>query len=75
MFGARGGVGELNPGAVACPAKDSGGPGLACIRCGCRADNAMGVIRRYLLKPAQVLSDILFLSFSAFRRRAAGRGR
>ena len=29
-----GGVGELNPGAVACPAKDSGGPGLACIRCG-----------------------------------------
>ena len=23
----RGGVGELNPGAVACPAKDSGGPG------------------------------------------------
>ena len=29
-----GGVGELNPGAVASPAKDSGGPGLACIRCG-----------------------------------------
>ena len=26
--------GELNPGAVASPAKDSGGPRLACIRCG-----------------------------------------
>ena len=29
-----GGVGELNSGAVASPAQDSGGPGLACIRCG-----------------------------------------
>ena len=29
-----GGVGELNSGAVASPAKDSGGPGAACIRCG-----------------------------------------
>ena len=27
MFGDAGGVGELNPGAVASPAKDSGGPG------------------------------------------------
>ena len=34
MFGDVRGVGELNPGAVASPAKDSGGPGLACIRCG-----------------------------------------
>ena len=34
MFGDAGGVGELNSGAVASPAKDSGGPGLACIRCG-----------------------------------------
>ena len=34
-------------GAVASPAKDSGGPGLACIRAACRANNAMGVIRRY----------------------------
>ena len=35
MFGDdAGGVGELNPGAVASPAKDSGGPGLAAIRCG-----------------------------------------
>ena len=25
----------------------SADPGLACIRCGCRANNAMGVIRRY----------------------------
>ena len=25
---------RAEPGAVACPAKDSGGPGLACIRCG-----------------------------------------
>ena len=58
MSGDAGGVGELNPGAVACPAKDSGGPGLACIQGCCRADNAMGVIRRYS-KPAQVLSDIL----------------
>ena len=41
----------------------------------CRANNAMGRYPPILLKPAQVLSDILFLSFSAFRRRRAGRGR
>ena len=45
-----GGVGELNPGAVASPAKDPGGPArlhpLAC-----RANNAMGVIRRYSCPP------------------------
>ena len=56
-------------------AKDSGGPGPPASAAACRANNAMGVIRRYSWKPAQVLSDILFLSFSAFRRRAAGRGR
>ena len=42
-----GGVGELNPGAVACPAKDSGGPGARLHPLRNRADNAMGVIRRY----------------------------
>ena len=49
MFGDdAGGVGELNPGAVASPAKDSGGPrGSPASAAACRANNAMGVIRRY----------------------------
>ena len=42
-----GGVGELNPGAVASPAKDSGGPGARLHPLRPRANNAMGVIRRY----------------------------
>ena len=48
MFGDAGGVGELNSGAVASPAKDSGGPGGSpASAAACRANNAMGVIRRY----------------------------
>ena len=70
-----GGVGELNLGAVASPAKDSGGPG-ACLH----PLRSVGRITPWALsadtpEARPVLSDILFLSFSAFRRRAAGRGR
>ena len=69
------GVGELNPGAVACPAKDSGGPGARL-----HPLRPVGRITPWALsadtpEAPPVLPDILFLSFSAFRRRAAGRGR
>ena len=70
-----GGVGELNSGAVASPAKDSGGPGARL-----HPLRPVGRITPWALsadtpEARPVLSDILFLSFSAFRRRAAGRGR
>ena len=60
-----GGVGELNPGAVACPAKDSGGPGARL-----HPLRPVGRITPWALsadtpEARPVLSDILFLSFSA----------
>ena len=67
IVGDAGGVGELNPGGGQSRQgfrRTRGSPASAAA---CRANNAMGVIRRYFLKPAQVLSDILFLSFSTFQ--------
>ena len=69
-----GGVGELNPGAVASPAKDSGGPGARLHPLRPVGRITPWALSADTLKPAQVLSDILFLSFSTFRRRAAVMG-
>ena len=77
MFGDAGGVGELNPGAAAGLSRQ----GFRRTRGSPASAAAVGRITPWALsadtpeaRPG-LESDILFLSFSAFRRRAAGRGR